>query len=214
MPIERLDDPEFWRAYFFEAEIDEDEDDDEDEDGEELVVEFAVGGGHALVLDIDLELTSVELGLRTPDNDEILELGWDDQAHWHPHALRWAELDLIGRAAAVIDPGLRHPGPVLALASRFVALGPDDDLDAITPLMDAAYDVPWPTTRDWLDRADFRDQATTWRQDEAGNWTVDQDDAQKPERALYSLRRPGGSFPFAAWRRLLAAAEATVATRS
>ncbi|GAB3842394.1 hypothetical protein GCM10027610_053110 [Dactylosporangium cerinum] len=32
------------------------------------------------------------------------------------------------------------------------------------------------------------------------------------DRYLYSLRRPGGEFPFAAWRDLLNAAEATLAT--
>jgi hypothetical protein len=207
----RLDSPEFWRAYLFEAAgLDEDEND-------EIVVEIPVGGGYALVLDIDGSFDMVDLGMRTPDSDEILEIGWDDQAHWHPDTLRWDELDLIARAAAVLDPALRHPGPVLALAGRFVILGPDDDLDAITPLVDSAYGPPppdagfWPRTRDWLHRVDGRPHGIAWQRTPAGDWAVGQASTEPVDRDLYSVRRPGSAFPFAAWRELLAAAEATAA---
>ncbi|MEU4692362.1 hypothetical protein [Actinoplanes sp. NPDC023714] len=231
---DHLENPDFWRVYFFEAEYDElfesaDGDDDLDDGGDDsaggLVAEFPVGGGYALVVDIDLEIGSIELGLKTPKSDDPLELGWDDQAHWHPHALRWSELDLIARSAAVLDPALPHPGPVLALAGRFVVLARDQktttsdpgELDAITPLMDAAYGPPppgaewWPTARDWLYRADFRRDATTWRQDRSGDWTVEQDENENPSRGLYSLRHPDGDFPLKKWRKLLAAAESTLA---
>jgi hypothetical protein len=224
----RLETPEFWRAYLFEADVLDDEDDlddddlDEDEDEDEggddsIVVEIPVGGGYALVLDIGGEFDMVDLGMRTPDSAEILEIGWDDQAHWHPDTLRWDELDLIARAAAVLDPALRHPGPVLALAGRFVILGPGDDLDAITPLMDAAYGTPppgagfWPRTRDWLHRVDGRPHGIAWQRNPAGDWAVDQSETAAVTRDLYSVRRPGSAFPFAAWRELLAAAQATLA---
>ncbi|MEU4620631.1 hypothetical protein AB0G04_11720 [Actinoplanes sp. NPDC023801] len=220
----RLDTPEFWRAYLFQADVVDDEDDWDDDDLDEdeaeagsIVVEIPVGRGYALVLDIDGELDMVDLGMRTPGSAEILEIGWDDQAHWHPDTLRWAELDLIARAAAVADPTLRHPGPVLALAGRFVILGPGDDLDAITPLMDAAFGPPppgagfWPRTRDWLHRADGRPHGIVWRPDAAGDWAVDQAETANVTRDLYSVRRPGSAFPFAAWRELLTAAEETLA---
>ncbi|WP_146169058.1 hypothetical protein [Actinoplanes italicus] len=227
LPVElqkRLDTPEFWRAYLFQEnhleDSDEDWDDEDVEDDTEdepIVVEIPVGGGYALVLDIGGEFDMVDLGMRTPDSAEILEIGWDDQAHRHPDTLRWAELDLIARAAAVVDPTLRHPGPVLALAGRFVILGPADDLDAITPLMDAAYGPPppgagfWPRTRDWLDRADGRPHGIAWQRNPDGDWAVDQAGTDNPGRDLYSVRRSGSAFPFAAWRHLLAAAEATLA---
>jgi hypothetical protein len=179
----------------------------------------------------------VGLGMRSPASVKTLELGWDDQAHWHPDALRWTELDLIARAAAVVDPVLRHPGPVLALAARFVVLDHNDNLDAITPLMDAAFGPPptrhieadpmtptltidfplpvpaatwWPRTRDWLHRVDGRYSGVAWHQNEAGTWTVDQDDSIEVNRYLYTLRRPNGEFPFVEWRNLLAAAENTL----
>ncbi|KUL41468.1 hypothetical protein [Actinoplanes awajinensis] len=233
-----LTDPDFWRAYFFENDTTEDEDDD-DYDDSSIVVEFSVGGGYGLVLDICVGLRSINLAMRTPDSSEPLDLGWDDQAHWHPDALRWAELDLIARAAAVLDHTLRHPGPVLALAGRFVVLGSGDDLDAVTPMMDAAFGTPpapqadvdpevpmldvdfgpprpvetwWPRTRDWLHRIDGRYNGVVWQQDEAGVWTVHQDEAENIDRDLYSLRGPDGDFPFAAWQELMAAAEATLKT--
>ncbi|GIF09509.1 hypothetical protein [Actinoplanes siamensis] len=237
----RLNDPSFWRAYFFEDEGIEDEGEDVQDDEESIVVEFPVGGGYALTLDICVGLHMVNLAMRTPDSPETLELGWDDEAHWHPDALRWAELDLIARAAATLDHTLRHPGPVLALAARFVVLDAGDDLDAITPMMDAAFGPPrapqvgvdpmaptldidfdrpvpaepwWPKTRDWLHRADGRHNGVAWRHGDDGVWTVEQDEANNADRDLYSLRCPGGSFPFTAWARLVTAAEATLAAAS
>jgi hypothetical protein len=230
MPIpaelqKRLDSPEFWRAYLFQddPEEDSDEDWDDEDDGEDeaegtsIVAEIPVGGGYALVLDIDGEFGMVDLQMRVPGADEVVGIGWDDQAHPVPDALRWDELDLIARAAAVADPALRHPGPVLALAGRFVVLGPGDDLDRITPLMDRAYGPRppgagfWPRTREWLHRADGRHHGITWQTDADGNWVADQDRTGRPARYLHSLRRPGGDFPGGQWRGLLAAAEATLA---
>jgi hypothetical protein len=239
----RLGDPAFWRAYFFDDHV-PDETDEDDYQGDEhdaspLVVEFPVGGGYALVLDIGAGFSMIKLGMRTPDSGQTLELGWDDQAHWHPDALRWAELDLIARAGAIVDPRLRHPGPVLALVARFVVLDHDDNLDAITPLMDAAFGPPplprldvdplaptlpidfgplvpvatwWPRTRDWLHRVDGRHSGVAWHRHDDGTWTVDQQDENDVDRYLCSLRRPGGEFPFADWRKLVTAAEATLAT--
>ncbi|GAB7039539.1 MULTISPECIES: hypothetical protein [Catenuloplanes] len=225
----RLSDPVFWRAYFFDADALEDDDDpgDDDpgddgeavltaEDGDDVMgVEFPVGGGFALVLDIDVELRMVTLEMRSPAQADTLQLGWDDDAHWHPHALRWDELDLIARAAAVHDHTVRHPGPVVALASRFVVLDHRDDLGRITPLVDAAFGPPppgaqrWPGARDWLHRVDGRRDGVTWQRDDAGDWMVTQD-GDGTDFTLYSARQPGGAFPSAEWRALLTAAESTL----
>jgi hypothetical protein len=211
----RLDDPAFWRAYFFDGEAGTGGDDEPGRD-EPIIVEFAVGGGHALVLDIDGGLGMVDLGLRTPGDDEILEIGWDDQAHWHPDTLRWAELDLVARAAAVLDPTLAHPGPVLALTARFVVLDAADDVGAITPLMDVAFGPPppgadwWPRTSAWLRKADGRGHGITWQRDGNGDWSVDQADSAAAGRDLCSVRRPGSKFPYEAWREVLAAARETL----
>lgn len=205
----RLDDPAFWRAYFWES--DEDGDEENDDEDEEFAVELPVGEGYALLLSFDSSCDYISLEMRTPEDDDTVELGWDDQAHWHPDVLRWAELDLIARAVAVTDPRLPHPGPVLALTSRFVVLGPDDDPEAIVPLLDSAFPAAaGPNrTRDWLRRADGGPHNITWQQDADGNWAVDQ--GRNPgDRDLYSLRTLGSNFPYAAWQELLAAATATL----
>jgi hypothetical protein len=202
----RLRDPDFWREYFFEAEP------GEEKEYVEHTAEFPVGDGYALTLGINDH--AIHLDLRTPDDTETVTLGWDDQAHWMPDALRWTELDLIGRAVAVTDPELRHPGPVLSLAGRLVVLDGTDDLDRITPMMDVAFGpapepVWWPSTRNWLRKADGRHDGITWAEHD-GDWKVDQVRDGGVDCYLHSLRCDGGDFPFAAWRGLLAAAERTV----
>ncbi|MEV6709630.1 hypothetical protein [Micromonospora wenchangensis] len=210
-----LKDPSFWSAY---DRCDDDGDDDDErwEDHPGWTLTADVGGGHTLVLEIDIDLGMVNLGMCPPGVTEPLQLGWDD-AHPFPHALRWDELDLIARAVALRDPDLPHPGPLLALAGRFVLLGEHDDLDAVTPLLAAAFGTGpadaahWPTVRSWLYRCDGRGRGVTWQRDDAGNWTVDQDEDQGGDFTLYSLRAPESEFPFDAWRALLAAAGRTVA---
>jgi hypothetical protein len=202
-----LSDPNFWRMYFFEA------DPREVMAYGEHTAEFPVGDGYALTVDVNAH--QIRLNLRTPD-DNTMMLGWDDEAQFMPDVLRWTELDLIARAAAVTDPELRHPGAVLSLAGRFVILDGADDLDWVTPMMDAAFGpapepVWWPSTRNWLCKADGRHDGITWAEHD-GDWTVDQVDDHNVDSYLHSLRCDGGDFPFAAWRNLLAAAEQTVAS--
>ncbi len=85
MPIpsslhERFHDPAFWQEYFFDAE------------GmaviPDTVVEFPVGGGCAVVLEVQGRYSSYELGIRTPMSLDVRSVGWDDMAHWHPFAFR------------------------------------------------------------------------------------------------------------------------------
>ncbi|GIH03700.1 hypothetical protein Rhe02_17670 [Rhizocola hellebori] len=236
---ESLHDPAFWARYTFAAEdgpgadrlgtlrelLDEDEDEEGDEEREDaFVVSFDVGGGHLVVLDIDNDLGSYELGIAAPGGADIASLGWDDLAHWHPFALRWPELDLICRAVSVLDPQLPHPGAPMALLCRFAAVFDGDDVDAAVAEVDAAYSALrpqdwegyWPAGSDWLDRADFRGQQVVWHRDDAGNMWAEQDDDHDSD--FYSTRvtppDEGEHFPHARLRSLLAAAAITVATRS
>src|SRR4051812_12948402 len=114
--------PEFWRQFFFEMW------DEEFPELEGCRLEFPVGEGSALTLDLDTSLSYFGLGLRHPGAAAPSEIAWDDQAHWHPHVLRWEELDLVCRVVALDDPTLPHPGLPLALLHRFtpICLGDDD----------------------------------------------------------------------------------------
>src|SRR5262245_1458578 len=62
-------------------------------------------------------ISATDLRLRRIADGQDTLLGWrQDDGHVHPHALRWEELDLIGRLQAVSDPDLPHPGiPFLLL---------------------------------------------------------------------------------------------------
>ncbi|MEV4499480.1 hypothetical protein AB0J84_27755 [Micromonospora arborensis] len=236
---ESLHDPVFWARYTFAAEdgpgadrlgaleeiLDEDEDEDEDEEDTTLNVAFDVGGGHLVLLDVDTRLGRYELGVTGPGFAEWAGLGWDDLAHWHPYALRWSELDLICRAAAVRDPLLSHPGVPMALLCRFAAVFEDDHVDAAVASVDAAYgalrpqgwDGYWPSGADWLERADFRGEKVVWHRDEAGNLWAEQGDDH--DASFYSTRvtppaEVEEQFPHTRLRNLLAAAATTVATGS
>ncbi|MFG2104043.1 hypothetical protein ACGFJ5_25975 [Micromonospora echinaurantiaca] len=236
---ESLHDPVFWARYTFAHEegpgadrlgdledlLDDDDadDDDADEDSADssLDVAFEVGAGHQVVLSIDASADSYSLGVTTPDLAEPAELGWDDLAHWHPHALRWAELDLICRAIAARNPRLQHPGAPLALLCRFAAVFDDDDVDRAVAAVDEAYAALrpphwkgyWPCGADWLERADFRGEKVTWQRDEAGNLWAHQDDADRDDEPFYSTRLgpdTGDGFPHVPLRAVLTAAAATV----
>lgn len=219
-----LSDPAFWARFFFEeaGETDDADTESEDEDGEdrdgddECVIPFMLDEKHGLRLGIDLANEYHDLSLVAPGLSEPAEIGWDDQAHWHPHVLRWDELDLLCRALAVGDASFAHPGAPLALLCRFTFLSGGEDLDAITPLVDAAFqrfrpervDGYWPTARDWLDPHDLRGMGVSWRWHEDGVWTVGQQGDHPMD--LYSLRavpegepRSEEAFPFTAWAAVL-----------
>lgn len=207
----RMADPDFWQAYLFEADAPETEG--------SYQARFEVGAGFALTLDVNLAHCSFDLALVAPDLPKPAELGWDDLAHFHPHVLRWAELDLLARACALQDPELRHPGLVVALLMRFVVLDDQDDLDAITPMVDAAFRSVRPRegdgvraeTRNWFETRDLRGTGLRWTRRPDGHEAVMQSDAQVL-LPLYSLRTPESTdFPFPEWAALLAQAESVVA---
>ncbi|WP_125629520.1 hypothetical protein [Nonomuraea sp. WAC 01424] len=215
----RMADPDFWAAYLFEDDAPEPDLDDED-DEESFIAEFQVGEGLGLVLDLDIVTGYFDLALTAPELAEPITVGWDDQAHFHPHTMRWSELDLLARALALHDPRLRHPGPVLALLARFVVLDEQDDPDVITPLMDAAFQLVRPRpgtglrpeTRDWFELRDLRGCGLRWTTGDNGCLAVEQADPDSAPHDLYSLRTPGSSdFPFAAWTALVNRAEQILA---
>lgn len=199
----------------------DDVDEDEDDAGPELAAVFDVGGGHRLVLELSPILGHHNLGIQGPDDADDACLGWDDQAHWHPYALRWPELDLICRALAARDPLLPHPGPALALLARFAAVF-DDDVAQAEASVEAAFASLrpddwhgyWPCAADWLARADFRGDGVVWRHDESGHLWAHQQEGH--ESTFYSVRTAppgGGDFPHDRLRALLAAAAETVSGR-
>lgn len=234
----QLHDPAFWARYqfahegwpgadrlgelrevvddFADDDFDDDDDDVADQDDESVEVRFDVGDGYGLLLSVATSLDSHTLKLFQPGQAEPAELAWDDLAHWHPYALRWAELDVICRALAVRDSDLPHPGPALALLCRFAAVFEDDDVAAAVASVDAAFASLrpedwtgfWPRGTDWLDRADFRGEGVTWVSDGELRWAR-QDDEHNAD--FYTTRvqpTPGREgFPHEGLRALLRVAK-------
>jgi hypothetical protein len=215
-----LADPRFWAMYFFEYDEDDPEDDDAEDDEYfdegSHVLAFPAGGGYSL--DLDISDGYFDLGLRVPGADEPVTVGWSDEAHFHPHTLRWDELDLLCRAAALLEPELRHPGPGLALLSRFLVISAHDDVPTIESLLHAAFtglkpaaaEGFWPDAEDTAGRADFRHEAVVWHRDADGNFSVHKDMSAFDGAHLYSTRERGSDFPWAGWRALIDQAERTL----
>lgn len=232
----RMAEPDFWPVYLFDdqaMEAYEEARESEEAEEETFRAEFPLDRGLGLELELELGVAYVNLAVFSPELADAETVGWDDLAHFHPHVMPWSELDLLCRAAALHDPALRHPGPMLALLLRFAFLADGDDLDAVTPLVDAAFAAVRPAavdggatlpasgtagareeTRDWFDLRDLRGTGIEWTTRADGHRAVVQHD--RDGAPLYSLRNPeSDDFPFAAWSTLLArAAESLNAVRT
>lgn len=170
-------------------------------------VDFPVAGGYGLRLGGRFGFWFHLLELTGP-GWESGALGCDDGAHPCPHVFRWDEFDLVCRAMALNDPTLRYPGPAAALLCRFAFLSEQEDLDAVTPLLDASLHATrprslgllgtWPGAGHWLGMRDLRGTGVTWHRDPAGNLAPEQDDQQRSDSQwpLHTFRR--GAKPNAA----------------
>ncbi|HEY8505836.1 MAG TPA: hypothetical protein VIL46_14725, partial [Gemmataceae bacterium] len=183
-----------------------------------IELEFPAGGGYALVLDMDPSLGEFRLSVRGPDGPEgdAGLIAWDDQAHWHPHVLRWEELDLLCRAVALLDPSLPHPGLTLLFLYRFAPVCVGDDVDVIFPLLEGAWHSLGVLTEKeiarYIERNDCRQARFTWRRDADAGWVLEQPEEgyRASERMLYTLRTPGNEeFPFETFDGLVEAARRT-----
>jgi hypothetical protein len=204
--------PEFWSQFFFETWG------QEFPELEECRLEFRVGPRHALTLEFGSHLGYFELGLEQfgpAEPAQLAQLAWDDQAHWHPHVLRWEELDLVCRCVALGDPALPHPGLPLALLHRFTPICVGDQLDVIHPLITEAYRTIGAFTESQITeivyRYDRQQNGYIWRYAKPHGWYPDQ---LSDDGTLYSIRNPGNpDFPFAALNGLIDAARESLAAQ-
>ncbi len=178
-------------------------------------VDLPVADGFELRLSLDEYLALFQLDLAAPGHDSV-NIAWDDQAHWHPHVLRWKELETICRSIAMQQSELSHPGHAVLLLHRFALICEDDDSDAIVATLETAWTQLGLFTKkeitSWIERIDARDSGFRWQWNEPKGWSIEQDEGVESGRQLYSLRRSGNEqFPFADWGRMIAAAEREVA---
>lgn len=193
-----------WRAET--AMIPQPEDDiDEEEAEEEYRFDFKLNSRFLLRLDTILDYTNLSLY----DFEEEIQLGWDDEAHWHPHCLRWRELIPLCDYISQQNPEVPYPGWILLLLFRFAPICSDEDAEIAYPALKESWESLGLFSQDDIQRlietADFRKGRFVWSQDEQGNWLVDQaeDDWKKTGFMLYSLRHiENPDFPWEQWSSL------------
>ncbi len=95
-------------------------------------------GADGLQLDMPPDLTSFELGLKQPSGS-VIQLGWDDQAHWHPHVFRWTELATICSSASSTMEPLANQDLLLLLLCRFAPITSDPDFNIAEALLKSAW---------------------------------------------------------------------------
>lgn len=159
-------------------------------------------GKQRLRLKFDPQLSSVNLNLCDQSGKEF-ELGWDDQAHWHPHVLRCEELDKICRSVARQDASLPHPGVPLLLFCRFAPVTDSGDSEhAISLLREAWRSLDLfddPQICEFLKMVDYRATGVEWRQDAQLDWALHLDRDLHSKVGLYTLRcKDNPDFPFKA----------------
>jgi hypothetical protein len=184
---------------------------------------FPVTEQRGLILDFTCSLDYFGLDLLQSDANRI-ELGWDDQAGWHPHILRWDELELICKSLSIRDSSFHHPGLPLLLLSRWAPITDTDSPDHILSLLQQALvrvGVNSPeTSQSIFTRLDKRGNGFEWKYDSAHEWTLHQDDpfrlkeGFKYKARLYTLRSPeNDDFPFAEFNAMLRSAREACANR-
>ena len=139
-----------------------------------------MGAGDGLNIAI-AEGTSVTLlDLRTG-----AELGWIDDAHFHPNCLRAAEvLDLASRQPS---PPTRHLATLLLLP--FAVVTNEGDARALETAAQLAWEaLGFEGTCSGLSIPDFRNELTEWHLDDRRRWCLRQVTTNVSARPLYSLR--------------------------
>lgn len=154
-----------------------------------------------------IEASDSGLTLYLDDETTAHQLGWWDEARWHPYALRWCELQTLLRGWASRPDTPAAPAPLLLLCS-FVGFGVDDakDYQEAQRLVTDAYrslgfgplDISRLTEHSLpvAGNEDYR-----WLRDPELGWLY------RGEYPCYSLRNRdhgcgGSNFPFALFKEL------------
>lgn len=186
---------DFWAAHYFLTEPVRDY-----PEVEALPIRFRLPGRFALLLRLS-SLLHPTLYLVHPSLGEPAQLGWDDEAHWHPDVLRWEECAAVCRCVAAGDPALPHPGWPLLLLYRFTPITPDDDRRAIRSLLRTTWRATGLFGRAEVERLiDRADHATDggyeWFYTRRCGWTLEGGE----EYTLRTINNP--DFPFRLWGKL------------
>jgi hypothetical protein len=187
----------------------------------DTVLELVKVGNYILDMRVILEPNYLVLHLRHERSTETGdELGYDDDCSMFINEiLRWEEVDLLGRYVEQRVPQIMHPGLIVGLLCRFAPLTAGDDADHVIKLVTSAWAAlrrgpddgsehsGVPRLSDeaaHIEHLDHRNSGFHWREDGAGNWVL----LTTGPLTAYTIREPGGPFPFEAWRGFMEAVAA------
>ncbi|MBA4492745.1 hypothetical protein ACFO25_09380 [Paenactinomyces guangxiensis] len=128
----------FWKEYIFLG-LDEEMYPSDDMIYPELVdpIRFNITDDSGFMVWIGDRITDSTLCLSHPSLSKPFELGWDDGAMWHPHVLRWEELDKICLYLTIQYPD--HFVVPFLLMHRFAPVTRQDDEKEIARKVKAAW---------------------------------------------------------------------------
>ncbi len=166
-------------------------------------VNFPVTDQRGLALDFSCSLEDFSLEL-TNGAGKRFRLGWDNLAHWHPHVLRWDELESISECLNIRDASFTHPGLPLLLLCRWAPITEVDDADHVLSLLRRACDRlgVLQLANSIFARFDRRGNGFEWRNEPSHGWIPYQDNSLtesgwRYKWQLYSLRSTRNTdFPF------------------
>src|SRR5262249_45703522 len=138
------------------------------------------------------------------------QIAWDDQAHWHPHVLRWEELGIISRATEIQERQMAHPGLSILFLCRFTPICLGDDADTVLPMLFQAWSSLGTLSDDQIQShmefVDHRQDGFKWTRSPLG-WSLGRDPAKEEESMAdpYTLRHSENpEFPVQALESYLA----------
>jgi len=189
----------FWERYFWKL---------HDEFSYELFEDnplcFQLTEDDALLLDLGEDLAYISLGYQYEDEEEI-EIAWDDEAYFHPFVMRFNEyLAIVDQIAAAHQVEAWIPALLLR---RFVGIENYAEFQTVTAW---EFDIrktsglftedelhEWLEESKQLDEAYWNDCFRKWNFQQPYGWVFEGEDA-------YSLRNSENhSFPFQKWNNML-----------
>lgn len=171
-PWGRVRTADFWRWLFG--------GDADFEDAADYALTVPAGGAHGLRAEVS-EGASVTL----VDLETGAELGWLDDAHFHPNCLRVEEV--VQLSAAQASAGRRHEALLLLLP--FAVATTDTDVARLERAVDEAWRaLGFTGARPDLAFCWFGEAQAEWYLDARGRWCLRQPSGDLSLRPLYTLR--------------------------
>jgi hypothetical protein len=177
----------------------------------EATVALPCGAEYSLQITITPDLGSVNLGLRNAQTNRVAEMGWWDDARWHPHGLRWSELETLhqywGNSLERI-----HPSAGFLLLALFVGHGAHErhDFAARKETIAKHYQQLQLFTSNEIAELVERtfvlpcEEDYNWSQDDELGWVFG---GEYPCYSIRNREHSGGAegrFPFSDWTMALA----------